>query len=29
MRYYMGYQPDEGRQWPANFATVLSASRKP
>lgn len=28
MKHYMGYQPDEGRQWPANFATVLSASRK-
>lgn len=29
MKHYMGYQPDEGRVWPANFATVLSASRKP
>lgn len=29
MKHYMGYQPDEGRVWPANFATVLSVSRKP
>jgi SAM-dependent methyltransferase len=29
MQHYMGYQPDEGRRWPANFATVLSASRRP
>jgi SAM-dependent methyltransferase len=28
MKHYMGYQPDEGRLWTGNFATVLSASRK-
>jgi len=28
MQVYMGYQSDEGRQWPGNFCTVLSAARK-
>ena len=28
MRHYLGNQPDEGRQWQGNYATVLAAARK-
>ena len=28
MEAFMSYQPDEGRKWPGNFCTVLSAARK-